>query len=108
MIIAVIIFLFILYCILETSKYNKLNYEVINKKNKEKLKKNKTLNKPICYIKFVVYSVLYAFVIINHFSDPLSRSGGVKSLIVLLLAMTFFMVICIIDVVKVRKRNEKG
>lgn len=108
MIIAVIIFLFVLYCILETCKYNKLTYEVINKKNKELIKKKKNLNRNICYIKIAVYLTLYTLVIINHFSDPLSKSGGIRSLIILLVPLTFFLIICIIDVVKVRNNNAKN
>ena len=108
MIIALIIFLFVLYCILETCKYNKLSYKVIDIGNERKLKKNRVLNKRVCYAKIVVYTLLYIVVIINHFIDPLSNSGGMNSFIILLLAMTFFMTVCIIDVVKVRKlKNDK-
>jgi hypothetical protein len=107
LIIAIIVFLFVLYCILEACKFNKLSYEMISDKDKEKLKRNKTLSRPIVYTKMGVYVLLYLTVIINHFSDPLSRSGGAKSFLVLVIAMTFFLIVCITDVVKVRKSNEK-
>ncbi len=106
--ITVIVFLFILYCILETSKYSRLDYEYVKEGKERKLRKKHYLNPPIVHIKLVVYMLMYLVVIINHFTDPLTRSGGIRGFIITLMGMTFFMVICIIDEIKVRKYYDKG
>ena len=106
MIIAVIVFLFVLYCILETCKFNKVRYEMVGSGDRKKLKKNRKRNKGVCYAKIVVFTLLYIMVIINHYTDPLSNSGGIRSFLILLVGMTFFMAVCIIDIVKVRNTKD--
>ncbi len=111
MLIAFLIFLFVLYCILERFKYNKPEFEesVTRFKKKASLKEVKTLNKKIVYLKFFIFILFSALLIVNHFLDPLSKSAGIKGLIILLLVTLVIWIICVRDIYIIRRSsNEKS
>ena len=107
MIITGLIFLFILYSILEKFKYEKIDYSEIEEEEKthNTLKADRKLSKEITIIKLIIYSIFYILLIINHFVDPLSKSTGIKGFIISLLIASFFLIICIVDYIKVRKKS---
>ena len=110
MLLTLIIFLFILYCILEGFKYNRPEYEesVSRIKKKTKLKEIKNLNKRIVYLKSFIFFLFFLLLIINHFIDPLSNSTGLKGLIAILSVSLIILFICIKDLLDIRRlSNEK-
>ena len=106
MLFALLIFLFVLYCILEGFKYNRPEYEesVSRFNKKPKLKEVKTLNKKIVYLKSFIFFLFFSLLIINHFVDPLSKSAGAKGLIALIGVSLIIWAICIRDIVIVRRK----
>lgn len=109
MLLALLIFLFVLYCILEGFKYNKPEYEesVTHFKKKPTLKEVKTLNKKIVYLKSFVFFLFFSLLIANHFIDPLSKSTGIKGLVALLMVTLIIWLICIRDIVKIRRAKDE-
>ena len=106
MIITGLIFLFILYSILEKFKYEKTdsNYIEEEEKTHNTLKTDRKLSKEITILKLFIYIIFYILLIINHFVDPLSKSTGIKGFIISLLIASIFLIICIVDYIKVRKK----
>ena len=108
MLVGFIIFLFVLFCILGSSKYGKLEYELTKKEEKEYLKKRKRLSKKVVILKLIVYSLLFLTVMINHFFNPLSKSSGASGFLILLMSMSVFQIICILDFIKVRRLKDES
>lgn len=105
-----LVFLFIMYCILEGFKYNKPEYTESESRLKKKkyLKANKTLIKKIVYLKSFVFLLFFTLLIAHHFIDPLSRSTGIKGLLTLLSVTMIIWCVCIKDITRIRrpKNNE--
>lgn len=110
MLLIILIFLFIIYCILEAFKYNKLEFEetTTKRKGKSRYKEIKTLNSKIVVLKTIIYTLFFILLILNHFLDPLSGSTGFKGLISILVISGVFLGLCIRDVFRIRRaKNEK-
>ena len=110
MLLAFMVFLFVLYCILEGFKYNRPEYEeaVTKFSKKPKYKEIKTLNEKIVYLKSFVFFLFFVLLIIHHFIDPLSKSTGLKGLAALVLVSLIIWFICIRDIIVIRRaKNEK-
>lgn len=101
-----IVFLFILYCILESSKYQTLEYVEKSKDSKTGYKKTRKLNKKIVCLKLIVYLLLIVLVTVNHFIEPLSRSTGILGLLLTIAVLSIFLIMCIIDCVKLRRSKS--
>lgn len=110
MILTLLVFLFVIYTILETFKYSKPEFEEDKTRirKKDKYKKIKVLNKKIVYLKAPIYFLFYVLLILNHFLDPLSNSAGWKGFILILVIAGIFLGVCIIDIVKIRKKEKKN
>ena len=102
-----LVFLFIIYCILEAFKYGKSEFteEVSKKRNIEYYKEIKVLNRRIVYLKCFIFSVFFILLLVNHFLDELSKSSGIKGFLMIVVVSIFFMFICILDIVKIRRNK---
>jgi len=98
----VITFLFIIYILLECFKFNK----GIHKKDGKVVVK-KELNRAVVYIKAFIIATLLILLTINHFTDTLSKSGGVRSFLCVIFLTCIMIGVSIRDILKIRRLDKK-
>lgn len=93
-----IFFFFLLYMVLEFLKYERLRSFLLKVECTKRL-----YNKPILYIKLFVAIIDIVLIVINHFISPVERSGGIGSVLLILIFMTVLMIVpSVLEIRKVR------